>query len=399
MTKIDLSGPLMDSLREAKKQYEKAFKDGNESKAKEKAKDCARIAKAIATNNPSFHDNYLKISKKWEIRSKKTISSIKFSDINKDKHLDNEKIYDDSNKNEGFIGKFRSTIEDLITPTKTKWDDVGGLQNVKKELQEAISLSGIGGYKPKSIRPINGILLYGPPGTGKTLLAEAAAGSLNTTFFNADASYLRSKWFGESSKLISSLYAIAKEKAPSIIFIDEIDGMVSTRDSNISDASKSMLSAFLRTMGGFKSNDENPIITIAATNAPWNLDKAAISRFKVRVFVSLPDKKACDSILKIHTVGLDVSTIDFEKIASHCIKRLYSGRDISALCDEAIRQMIREANPNLHSYANIPLIELKKKQLKLKPLRTSHFSNAFKKINPPIDESDIDRYKKWGDKF
>ncbi|WP_321416966.1 AAA family ATPase [uncultured Methanomethylovorans sp.] len=120
---------------------------------------------------------------------------------------------------------------------------------------------------------------------GKTMLASACAGSLDATMFNVQGDKITSKYFGESSKILSSVYDVAKEKAPSIVFMDEIDGVAANRNADASEASKRMLSTLLTTMDGFasKKDDTTLILTLAATNTPWDLDDAILSRFPRRI--------------------------------------------------------------------------------------------------------------------
>jgi spastin len=127
-----------------------------------------------------------------------------------------------------------------------KWDDIQGLEDVKKILKETIILPTMRPDIFKGIlSPAKGILLYGPPGNGKTLLAKAIATECNSTFFSCSASTFTSKWMGESEKLIKALFALAYEREPAVIFIDEIDSIMGTRSANEHESSRRLKTEFL----------------------------------------------------------------------------------------------------------------------------------------------------------
>ena len=150
-----------------------------------------------------------------------------------------------------------------------KWDDVQGLVEVKKILNETIVLPTV---RPDIFKgllsPAKGILLYGPPGTGKTMLAKAIATECNSTFFNCSASTLTSKWMGEGEKLMKCLFAMANENAPAVIFIDEIDSIMGARGGQEHEASRRLKTEFLVQFDGVNSSSDLNILVLAATNRP-----------------------------------------------------------------------------------------------------------------------------------
>jgi len=265
-------------------------------------------------------------------------------------------------------------------------------------MMETIVIAGLS--KPESIKPWKGILLFGPPGTGKTLLAAAAAGSLNATFFDVKADRVLSKYFGESSKMVSGLYAAARVHSPSIVFVDEFDALSQPRGGDTSEATRKLLSTLLTELDGLQDKKSGQLLlTLAATNTPWDLDPAVLSRFPRRIYVTLPDSEACCEILKIHTKDLDRSSLDLDALGARCVENLYSGRDIQNLCQQAIWHMIREENTNLYHLAELPFDELKERSLKVRGLYTDDFEDAFGKIRSPLTRSDLQKYSEWNEKF
>jgi len=392
---VDLSGPLMSAFKKAKKEFEEAVKRGDKETAKKKALECARILRQLSRYDEFNRNSYLQKAKKWE-RIAKDVEKGRYGVKRKHKPV---KESGGTEKGEGEEeDKFRQYVMNLIASSKVKWSDIGGLDEVKRLMMETIVIAAL--KRPESIQPWRGILLFGPPGTGKTLLASASAGSLKATFFNVKASNVLSKYFGESSKIITALYEVAREKAPSIVFIDEIDALTTKRSSEQSEASRRMLSTLLTELDGFQDKKSDTLVlTLAATNMPWDLDEAVLSRFPRRVYVPLPDKNATKEIIKINTRGLDISKLDLDAIAEESVKRLYSGRDLKNLCQEAIWNMIREENKNLHRLAELPFEELRKRSLKTRPLEMRDFEEAFKKIKSPLTRKDVERYEKWAEEF
>ncbi|EHP84295.1 ATP-binding protein [Methanotorris formicicus] len=395
---IDLSGALMKQFKKAKLEYEKAKENGNITLAKKKALECSKLLKELAKYDSYNAKSYLEKAKKWQLVAEniddvfepkaKTTKSEKKSMSSQPKQSEEE----------DEIDKFKNYVKNnLIQKSPVKWDDIGGLEEVKRLMMETIVISAL--QKPKSIQPWKGVLLFGPPGTGKTLLASACAGSLDATFFNVKASSVTSKYFGESSKIITALYEVARELNPSIVFIDEIDALTTKRSDGVSEASRRMLSTLLTELDGFQDKGKDLLVlTLSATNTPWDLDEAVLSRFPRRIYIPLPDKEATKEIIKINTKGLELN-VDLDEIAERCVERLYSGRDLKNLCQEAIWNMIRDVNKDLYELAKLPYKELRKRKLKTRPLTNDDFEEAFKKIKSPLTKKDIERYEKWGEEF
>jgi SpoVK/Ycf46/Vps4 family AAA+-type ATPase len=363
----------------------------------------------LAEKVPSQKESYLEKAGKWEriAASVENLISERKRALSGSRNKKTENI-NGSRTGDSFSSSRADEIENgdelisyaesLITKSQVRWDDIGGLEEVKLLMKETIVIAGL--QKPASIKPWKGIMLFGPPGTGKTLLAAAAAGSLDATFFDIKAEKVLSKYFGESSKLVSALYSAARKHAPSIVFIDEFDSISLSRDSDTSEASRRLLSTLLSELDGLQDKKSDRLmLTLAATNTPWDLDPAVLSRFPRRIYVPLPDKTACKEIVKIHIKDLDSSKLDINKLASTCVDSFYSGRDLQNLCHQAVWNMIRQENKDLDRLADLPYAELNKRKLILSPLRHEHFEAAFEKIKPPLTTEQLEKYEKWDKEF
>ena len=283
-------------------------------------------------------------------------------------------------------------IESMIISERptTIWEDIGGLSEVKKVIKEAIILPFIGN-KPAFVESPRTILLYGPPGTGKTLLAKAASNTLNAAFFEARTSSLLSKYFGESSKIISMLFEKARKSQPSLIFMDEFDSIMISRDSGIQESTRRVVGQLLTEIEGFNTRSEDKILLIAATNKPWDLDDAMVSRFQRKVYVPLPDKASRKRIFEIHLKGCVLHDITFEKLAE--MSEGYSGRDIANVCREAVMFMVREQNPKLQE---LTPAQIENYAMNYRSLTNEDFKEAFGKIKSSVNPETIKKYEEWG---
>ncbi|MCX8197602.1 MAG: AAA family ATPase [Candidatus Micrarchaeota archaeon] len=260
-------------------------------------------------------------------------------------------------------------------------DDVGGYEDVKLELREAI----VAPLKQKEltytygIKPPNGILLFGPPGTGKTLLMKALAKELSLGFYYVKCSDLLSEWYGESEKNVAEVFAIARKNAPCVLFFDEIDSIGKRRDAYTSDdVAPRIMSVLLEELDGFKG--KKTVITIGATNVPDQLDPALMrpGRFDKVIYMHLPDAKAREAIFKVHLSKLPrEENIDYGKLAA--MTERYSGADIKNICTEASRLAAREA---LKSDAVVPIT-------------MSHLVSTIKKIKPSVSLEQLETYEKF----
>lgn len=238
----------------------------------------------------------------------------------------------------------------ILEKPNIKWDDIGGLDEQIKEIKEVVELPLLEPelFKKIGISPPKGILLYGPPGTGKTLLAKAVATSANCTFIEIVASELVQKFIGEGAKLVRDIFKLAREKAPSIVFIDEIDALAAERidigTSGEREVHRTMMQ-LLTEIDGFNSLDNVKIIT--ATNRFDILDPALLrpGRFDRLIEIPLPDKESRLDILKIHAQLMNMPDVDFDTLINNT--EGFSGADMKAICTEAGYFAIREKRTNV----------------------------------------------------
>lgn len=237
------------------------------------------------------------------------------------------------------------------------WNDIAELKGAKQLLQEAIVLpikypqlfQGI-------VRPWRGILLFGPPGTGKTMLAKAVATECRTTFFNISASTIVSKWRGDSEKLVRMLFELAVHFAPSTIFLDELDSVMSQRTSDGSEheGSRRMKTELLQQMDGLcKRKNGDIVFVLAASNTPWDLDGAVLRRLEKRIHVGLPDKNARKDMFRSFLKGHIDPACDFDEIARKT--EGYSGADIDIICREATMRTVRNVIHQLEAHSDSDL--------------------------------------------
>jgi katanin p60 ATPase-containing subunit A1 len=282
-------------------------------------------------------------------------------------------------------------IDSMIVSQRpgTNWEDIGGLEGAKAVIKEAVIIPFIRS-RPDFVQAPRTILLYGPPGSGKTLLAKASSSNLNAAFFEARASSLLSKYFGESAKLVNALFSKAREVQPSLIFMDEIDSLAPSRDSGIDESSRRVLGELLSEVEGFNTRKDERILFMGATNKPWDLDDAMLSRFQRKIYVPLPDTGSRAAIFEIHLAGARLKDIEMKELAG--LSRGYSGRDIANVCQEAIIQMIREKNPGL---GELTPTDVEKYSMVHRSLVRGDFEKAFEKIKSSVSEEGLGRYTEW----
>ncbi|MQA88864.1 MAG: CDC48 family AAA ATPase [Gemmatimonas sp.] len=236
--------------------------------------------------------------------------------------------------------------EIMIQVPDVGWDDIGGLDEAKRALQEGIELPLQHGdaFRRLGIRPANGFLLYGPPGTGKTLLAKAVAREAEANFIATKSSDLLSKWYGESEQQISRLFARARQVAPTILFIDEIDSLAPQRGGGLGEpaVTERVVNTMLAEIDGLE--ELQGVIVVGATNRPTLLDPALLrpGRFDELVYVSVPNLEGRLQILKIHTAEMPLAPdVDIESLADRT--QGYTGADLEDLTRRAGLNALRDS--------------------------------------------------------
>jgi len=264
----------------------------------------------------------------------------------------------------------------LETPN-VKWDDVGGLENVKQKLKEAVEwpLKNSEAFKRMGIKPPKGILLFGAPGTGKTLLAKAVATESEENFISVKGPELISKWVGESEKALREIFKKAKQASPSIVFLDELDAIAPIRGWGAGDSrvTERMVNQLLTSMDGMEALEN--VVVIGATNRPDILDRALLraGRFDRLVQIPVPDKDARLKILEVHTKDMPLKDVSLEELAEKTDG--YVGADIESLCREAALISLRE-------------------DMNAKTVTKKHFEEAIKSVTPSVTDETVKYYER-----
>ncbi|MEW5818732.1 MAG: AAA family ATPase [Cyanobacteriota bacterium] len=262
--------------------------------------------------------------------------------------------------------------EDIYELRETiTFSDVGGLDNLKETIKHKIiyPFKNPEVYQAYGKKAGGGILLYGPPGCGKTYIAKATAGECDASFIDIGINDVLDMWLGESEKKLHNIFDVARRKAPSIIFIDEIDALGGSRQASSYSSTKMLVNQLLSEMDGMDSVNDKMLI-IGATNSPWFVDSALRrpGRFDRIIFVPPPDTPARIEILQIMTCDMKIARFDFKNIASKT--NGFSGADIKALVNTASEDAINEAM----------------KTGNIRELIEKDFLQAIKKIKPSTKE-------------
>jgi len=285
--------------------------------------------------------------------------------------------------------------EVLVEIPDVTWDQVGGLQDVKEELREAVEwpLKYPDLFAQLNATPPKGLLLYGPPGTGKTLLAKAVAHESESNFISVKGPELLNKFVGESEKAVREVFRKARQASPCIIFFDEIDSVAPTRGSSLGDShvTERVISQFLTEMDGLE--ELRNVIIIAATNRPDIIDSALLrpGRFDRLLFVPPPDLEARKQIFKIHTRKTPLADdVNLDELARKTDG--YTGADIASLANTGVMLALREHI----SKAKDP--EDAKKRAKGLKVAKRHFDEALQKIKP-MSTDELKMYERFSEQF
>ncbi len=269
--------------------------------------------------------------------------------------------------------------EVLVEIPNVKWTDIGGMENVKQELIEAVEwpLKDPDAFKRLGVRPPKGVLLYGAPGTGKTLIAKAVANESEANFISIKGPELLSKWVGESEKAVREIFKKARQTSPCIIFFDEIDSLAPKRGlSSDSHVSERVVNQMLTEIDGLE--EMHDVIIIAATNRPDIVDAALLrpGRFDRLILTPIPNEKAREEIFKVHTKSMPLKNVRVEDLAKKT--EGYVGSDIESVCREAAIFALRE-------------------DMNAKEIMVKHFEKAMEKVPPSIDKEIEKAYEELKD--
>ena len=278
-----------------------------------------------------------------------------------------------------FLGAMKrvqpSAMREVMVQAPTvRWEDVGGLDDAQMRLKEGVELplKDPDAFRRLGIRPAKGFLLYGPPGTGKTLLAKAVAREAEANFIATKSSDLLSKWYGESEQQIARLFARARQVAPCVIFIDELDSLVPARGGGLGEpqATERVVNTILSEMDGLE--ELQAVVVIGATNRPNLIDPALLrpGRFDELVYVGVPDREGRLRILKIQTAKMPLaSDVDLDAIAGRTPR--YTGADLEDVVRRAGLVALRES-------------------LATKEVTMAHFEGALEESRATVSE-DMER--------
>ncbi len=271
--------------------------------------------------------------------------------------------------------------EVLVETPNVKWADIGGLEDVKQELKEAVEwpINNPEAFARLGVNPPKGVLIYGPPGTGKTLLAKAVANESEANFILVKGPELLSKWVGESEKAVREVFKKARQTSPTIIFFDELDSLAPARSiSSDAHVTQRVVNQLLTEMDGLETLHN--VVILAATNRPDLIDSALLrpGRFDRIILAPVADEKTRLEIFKVHTKNMPIKDIDLKDLAKKT--EGYAGADIEALVREAAILALR-------------------KDIKAKEINKKHFDEALKKVKPSITKQIEKKYEEIVDTF
>jgi len=274
--------------------------------------------------------------------------------------------------------------EVLVETSDVSWDDVGGVEEVQRELKEAVEwpLKFSSAFDRMGIRAPKGVLLYGPPGTGKTLLAKAVAHESDANFIQIKGPSLLSMWVGKSEEGVRKIFERARQVSPCVVFFDEIDSLASKRGTHSGGkVTENVLNQLLSEMDGIE--DLSNVIVIGATNRPDILDPALLrpGRFDRIVYTPVPEEKGREQILRIHTKKMPIDGKDKIILELAGLTEGYTGADLESLVREAA------------------MLALRNSDMKAEKVTRDDFNEAMKKVLPSVSKHDQELYKEIERKY
>lgn len=312
---------------------------------------------------------------------------------------------DDGNENEGSGGDQSESCEDerlkniepkmielikneiMDSGAPVSWDDIAGLEFAKKTIKEIVVLPLMRPEFFNGLRsPPKGILLFGPSGTGKTLIGKCIASQSKSTFFSISASSLTSKWIGEGEKMVRALFAVARVHQPAVVFIDEIDSLLTQRSETEHESSRRLKTEFLIQLDGAATAESDRVLVVGATNRPQELDEAARRRLVKRLYVPLPEFHARSQIVKrlLSSERHNLTEDEILEIAN--LSKGYSGADMTNLCKEASMGPIRSL-----SFDQLQDIDVND----VRGITAADFKNALSYVKSSVSPDDLATYVAW----
>lgn len=285
-------------------------------------------------------------------------------------------------------------LHDLVFPEDipSSFDTVGGLTNTKEALRELIVYpmrypDVFSSSSSPLLAPPKGILLYGPPGTGKTMLAKALAKESGANFLALSPSSLLSKWLGDTEQLARAVFSLARRVQPTIVFIDEIDGLFRERSNSEHEAHKNLKAEFMQLWDGLTTDDRyNQVVVLGATNRPYDVDPAILRRMPRPFEVALPNVDERVDILVKVLDGVDLETaFDYRQVA--LVTDGYSGSDLKELCRAAMMQPLREGVRSAAKDRASMFEGATARERKLRPLTLEDVLDTRRTVNRTQDES------------
>ncbi|XP_010774242.1 fidgetin-like protein 1 [Notothenia coriiceps] len=271
------------------------------------------------------------------------------------------------------------------------WEDIAGLEFAKTTIKEIVVWPMLRPDIFTGLRgPPKGILLFGPPGTGKTLIGKCIACQSGATFFSISASSLTSKWVGEGEKMVRALFSIARCHQPAVIFIDEIDSLLSQRTDGEHDSSRRIKTEFLVQLDGATTSAEDRILVVGATNRPQEIDEAARRRLAKRLYIPLPEGTARRQIITNLMTQEKNQLGEPELDSVVAATEGFSGADMTQLCREAALGPIRSIQ--LSDITTITADQVR-------PIQYRDFQDALQTVRPSVSSKDLELYEEWNKTF
>eukprot|EP00037_Helgoeca_nana_P013800 m.127517 g.127517 ORF g.127517 m.127517 type:complete len:529 (-) comp22235_c0_seq1:218-1804(-) len=273
---------------------------------------------------------------------------------------------------------------------EVSWDSIVGVKKAKEALHEIVILPALNPELFTGLRaPARGLLLFGPPGNGKTMLAKALAHETTARFFNISASTLTSKWMGEGEKLVKALFTIARAAQPSIIFIDEVDSILTKRSEGEHEASRRLKTELLIQFDGVTGSTATRLLVMGATNLPWEIDEAGLRRFTKRIYIRMPSGPDRGELIRLllSSTKHALSKSDFSDICRKTIG--YSNSDLNALARDAALGPIRALGRKIQGVD----------PASVRPVNRDDFLLALTNIRPSTTSENIAAFDKWADEY